>query len=59
LLVEMDTPGLVRYWFEFDLAGQRPVTPPGLISLDGGTLAYRVLGRGVGVTGYDKETASR
>jgi hypothetical protein len=53
--VEIDSPGLVRFWFEFDMSKLRPPLPgPGSISLDGGTLAYRLLARGAGVTGYDE-----
>jgi hypothetical protein len=52
--VEIDAPGLVQYWLEFDVAGERPSPMPGTITLDGGSLAYRVLGRGIGVTGYDE-----
>jgi len=52
--VEIDEPDLVRYWFEFDLTGHAPEKVPGRIQLDGGTAAYRLLGRGAGVTGYNE-----
>lgn len=53
--VEADEPDLVRYWFEFDLAGLEPTpTPPGVVQLDGDTLAHRFCWRGVGVTGFDE-----
>jgi hypothetical protein len=52
--VEIDEPDLVRYWFEFDLAGHEPDPRSGQIQLDGGTPAYRLLARGAGVTGYDE-----
>lgn len=51
--MDEDRPDLVRYWFEFELLGQEPESSHG-VTLDGGTLAYRLLGRGVGVTGYDQ-----
>lgn len=53
--METETPDLVRYWFEFDLAGHEPEREPGRIQLDDGTAAYRLLGRGAGVTGYDED----
>lgn len=49
--MEIHEPGLLRFWFEFDLAGHAPVMEPGQILLDG---TYRLLGRGAGVTGYDE-----
>ena len=49
-----DAASLVRYWFEFDVADLAPAKREGWIQLDGGTLAYRVCGRGVGVTGYNE-----
>jgi hypothetical protein len=52
--METDTPDLVRYWFEFDLASDLPEREPGHIQLDGGAVAYRLLSRGAGVTGYDE-----
>ncbi len=52
--MDADEPGLVRYWFEFDLTGHELDRPSGGIRLDGGTHAYRLLGRGAGVTGYDQ-----
>lgn len=52
-----ERPDLVRYWFEFDLAGQEPPPASG-VTLDGGTLAYRLLSQGVGVTGTTKPIAS-
>ena len=51
---DVDEPGLVRYWFAFDVAALAPEKTPGTIVLDGGTPAYRLCGRGVGVTGYDE-----
>lgn len=46
---------LVRYWFTFDVDDLGPDPgPPGTIVLDGGTLAYRLYGAGIGVTGYDE-----
>lgn len=52
--METDEPNLARYWFEFDLTGHVPGREPGRIQLDGGTVTYRLLGRGAGVTGYDE-----
>jgi hypothetical protein len=50
-----DDEELVRCWVEFDLTGHGPTTAePGLVSIDGGTLTYRLLHRGIGVTGYDQ-----
>ena len=55
-----EQPGLVRFWFEFDLEDHRPPEPPpGAVSLDGGTTAYRWLSRGAGVTGYDQDDCLR
>jgi hypothetical protein len=51
--METDEPGLLRFWFEFDLSGHAPVVEPGQVLLDGGTQTYRLLGQGAGVTGYD------
>ena len=48
-----DRTDLVRCWFEFDVADLAWPTRLGTVTLDGGTLAYRMLGRGAGVTGYD------
>jgi hypothetical protein len=48
----MDARGLVRCWF--DLSEHEPEARPSFILLDGGTAAYRLLGRGAGVTGYDE-----
>ena len=46
---------LVRYWFTFDVDDLGPdPCPPGIVTLVGGTLAYRLCGLGVGVTGYDE-----
>ena len=50
---ERESPGLVRYWFEFDVADQKP-PDDSLVRLDGGTLAFRYFGSGAGVTGYDE-----
>ncbi len=50
----MDARGLLRCWFEFDLWDHEREVQPGHIVLDGGTDAYRLLGRGAGVTGYDE-----
>jgi hypothetical protein len=52
--VEVEEPGLLRFWFEFDLAAHAPVVPPGHIQLNGGTETYRLLSLGAGVTGYDQ-----
>lgn len=58
--VEPDAPGLLRFWFEFDLTGHEPPpTPPDRIGLDGDTPTYRMLSRGVGVTGYDEHDCLR
>ena len=57
--MEIDEPDLVRYWFQFDLTGHEPEREPGHVSLDGGTVAYRLLARGVGVTGYDEADCLR
>lgn len=52
---DADEPDLVRYWFTFDVSGLGPAPgPPGTVTLDGGTLAFRLCGMGVGVTGYDE-----
>lgn len=52
-----DFPDLHRFWIEFDIpASEHPDRPaPGTISLDGGSRRYRMLSRGVGLTGYDLE----
>jgi hypothetical protein len=47
------------YWFEFDLTGHELQREPGRVRLDGGTPAYRLLGRGAGVTGYDEADCLR
>ena len=52
--VEIEEPGLIRYWFEFDLTGHTPDTASARVSLDGGTATYRLLGLGAGVTGYNE-----
>jgi hypothetical protein len=58
--MEPDAPDLLRYWFEFDLTGHYPPpSPPGEIRLDGDTPTYRLLWRGVGVTGYDEHDCLR
>jgi len=57
--MDAEDPGLVRYWLEFDLTGHAPPVVPGQISVDGGTAAYRLLGRGAGVTGYDQADCLR
>lgn len=45
----------MRYWFTFDVSGLGLAPgPPGAVRLDGGTLAWRLCGLGVGVTGYDE-----
>ena len=49
---------LSRFWFEFDLDGHRPPSPaPGTVNLDGGTVQYRKLSWGAGVTARDEEDA--
>lgn len=57
--MDIEEPGLIRYWFEFDLTNHGPESEPGSVSLDGGTAAYRLLGRGAGVTGYDEADCLR
>lgn len=53
--IENDHAESVRYWFAFDVSDLGPDPgPPGTTSLDGGTLAYRLCGLGIGVTGYDE-----
>jgi hypothetical protein len=42
-------PDLTRFWIDFDLSDLGPPDDAGLV-LDGGTLAYRMLGFGCGVT---------
>jgi hypothetical protein len=59
LVVDAEEPSLVRYWFDFDLAGHAQLGTPGSIQIDGGTAAYRLLGRGAGVTGYDEADCLR
>jgi hypothetical protein len=54
VIMDIEEPGLVRYWFELHLAGHAPLIEPGRIQLDGGTATFRLLGRGAGVTGYDE-----
>jgi hypothetical protein len=50
-----DEADLIRYWFTFDLVALAPPRPkPGTISLNSGTIAYRVCHQGVGVTGYNE-----
>ena len=49
----------MRYWFEFDLTGHAPAVEPGTLHLDGGSAAWRLLGRGAGVTGYDQADCLR
>jgi hypothetical protein len=39
---------------EFDLERNVPETSSSGINLDGGSRRYRILGRGIGVTGYDE-----
>lgn len=53
--MEVDEPGLLRFWFEFELTEHAPVLNRGHVLLDGGTETYRLLGRGAGVTGYDEQ----
>lgn len=52
-----DSPDLHRFWIEFDIPTSEHPDPPtsGTISVDGGSRRYRMLSRGVGVTGYDLE----
>jgi hypothetical protein len=45
--METDEPGLLRFWFEFDLSGHAPVVEPGHVLLDGGTQTCRLLGIGI------------
>lgn len=56
--MDVDAPGLVRYWFEFDLADHTPPPADG-VRLDGGDATYRLLARGAGVTGYDEADCLR
>ena len=49
----------MRYWLEFDLADHAAIPPAQGILLDGGTEAYRLLGRGAGVTDFSKEDCLR
>lgn len=57
--VDADEPGLVRYWFEFDLSGQaRDRDTHGLL-FEGETPTMRLLGLGAGVTGYDQADCLR
>ena len=47
-----------RFWFEFDLDGHRPsAAAPGSRNLGGGTVQYRWLSFGAGVTGRDEDDA--
>jgi hypothetical protein len=49
---------LTRFWFVFDLDDHRPPPPaPGGITIDGGTVQYRSLSWGAGVTAHDEEDA--
>src|SRR5580700_3914461 len=49
------TRNLVRYWFEFELSRHQPEPPPpGTVQLDGEPPMYRLVARGIGVTGYDR-----
>lgn len=49
---------LIRFWFEFDLDGHRPPAPaPGTTNIDGGTVQYRWLSWGAGVTARDEADA--
>ena len=57
--MEACEPDLVRYRFEFDLTGHCPEVAGARIHLDGGTAAYRLLGRGAGVTGYGEADCLR
>jgi hypothetical protein len=57
--MEIEEPDLVRYWFEFELTSHEPAREPTHVSLDGGTAAYRLLGRGAGVTGFDEADCLR
>ena len=53
---DANEPGLVRYWFDFDVSDyESPPAPPGTIRLDGGHPTHHFLGQGVGVTGYDRD----
>jgi hypothetical protein len=52
--VEVEEPGLLRFWFEFDLTAEVPAVRPGYVQVDGGTETYRLLSLGAGVTGYDQ-----
>ena len=44
----------MRCWVLFDLDSEAPQPPTSGISVDGGTRRYRILSRGIGVTGYDE-----
>lgn len=47
---------LIRCWIDFDLAELQPEEPPsGVVRLDGGSPAFRLLERGIGVTGYNTD----
>jgi len=49
---------LTRFWFEFDLDGHEPSTAaPESRNLGGGTVQYRWLSFGAGVTGRDVDDA--
>ena len=45
---------LVRCWVEFDLESDAPEPPDLGIAIDGDAGRYRILNRGIGVTGYDE-----
>lgn len=51
-----DTVDLARFWFEFDVSQVGPPEGEGT-TIDGGTLAHRFCGLGVGVTAFDRADA--
>lgn len=51
-------PLLARYWFEFEF-DDADLPPTDAVVLDGGTVRYRLLGSGAGVTGYDEADCKR
>ncbi|GAA1416516.1 hypothetical protein ACFQZ4_29490 [Catellatospora coxensis] len=61
--MEIDNPGLVRYWFVFDLTEHRPPPRPepegGGFVMDCTPTLYGLLWRGAGVTGYDEQDCLR